>query len=66
MNMMMTMCMQDVMTRMDGMMTMMEGMKSEDMMACMDMDMMMKCMQQCDEMMTKMMRMMTEAKQAAM
>ncbi|WP_037284103.1 hypothetical protein [Saccharibacillus sacchari] len=62
MEMMMTMCMDEMMCKMNTMKTCMEKMSGMDGMSMkdmnMDMDMMMKKMQECDEMMTSCMSMM--------
>ncbi|WP_322907757.1 hypothetical protein [Paenibacillus campi] len=69
MQMMMGMCMEDMMGKMNNMKMMMEmcgksGMNMKEM--DMDMDMMMSRLQECDEMMTSMMTMMRDMKQASM
>jgi len=62
MEMMMNMCMEDMMTKMNCMKMGMEKMSEMGMMD-MNMDMMMKKMQDCDEMMTMCMTMMREGMQ---
>jgi len=65
MQMMMNMCMEEMVCKMKSMKMMMDGMCQMGMMADMDLNAMMTQFETCDEMMTMMMKMMRDMKQTA-